>query len=168
MEKREQTFEHIYSRNYQQVYSFLHKLCQAPDTAEQLTKQTFLRAYKEILKYTCQYELITWLLGISAEEYLKHLRNGAEDSFKVNFYITDPEAPLTEEPGYRLTEDVDISEIKRVLNSLPLKDTKVLLLRIYAEVSYKEIAGLLNISKASAKLIFLRTKEKVKEELFHE
>ena len=65
-------------------------------------------------------------------------------------------------------KDVDISEVKRVLTALPEKDTEVLLLRIYGEIPYKEIAGLMGISADSAKLIFIRTKEHVREELFHD
>ena len=168
MGKSERTFERIYAEHYQQVYSFLHKLCQDASAAEQLSKQTFLQAYKDIFRYSEQCEIGTWILGIAADEYLKYLHDKAADSFKVNFYITDPEASLSEEPGYRLMKDVDISEVKRALTALPEKDTEVLLLRIYGEIPYKEIAGLMGISADSAKLIFIRTKEHVKEELFHD
>lgn len=168
MGKSERTFERIYAEYYQRVYSFLHKLCQDASAAEQLSKQTFLQAYKDILRYSEQCEMGTWLLGIAVDEYLKYLYDKASDSFKVNFYIADPEAPLSEEPGYRLMKDVDISDVKQILTALPEKDTEVLLLRIYGEIPYKEIAGLLGISADSAKLIFIRTKEHVKEELFHD
>lgn len=168
MGKSERTFERIYAEYYQRVYSFLHKLCRDGSAAEQLSKQTFLQAYKDIIHYKEQCEMSTWLLSVAADEYLKYLYDKASDSFEVNFYITDPEAPLSEEPGYRLMKDVDISEVKRVLTALPEKDTVVLLLRIYGEIPYKEIAGLMGISADSAKLIFIRTKEHVKEELFHD
>ena len=168
MGKSERTFELIYAEHYQQVYSFLHKLCRDAGAAGQLSKRTFLQAYKDILRYSEQCEMGTWILGIAVGEYRKYLYEKVSDSIRFNFYITDPEAPLSEEPGYRLMKDVDISEVKRVLTALPEKDTAVLLLRIYGEIPYKEIAGLLGISADSAKLIFIRTKEYVKEELFHD
>ena len=168
MDKTQRTFERIYAEHYQQVYSFLHKLCRTQDTAERLSKQTFFWAYKDILRYNKKCEMSTWLLGIAADRYLKYLHEKAEDAFEVNFFITDPEAPLSEEPGYRLVKNVDISEVRRVLSALPEKDTVILLLRIYAEISCEEIAGLMGISADSVKLIFIRTREYVKEELFND
>ena len=165
MKSIEAEFERIYRENYRRVYSFLYKLCRSPETAEDLTQETFYQAYISLPRYNGECEMFTWLAAIAKNMFLKHLRHTKHETMAVDLYVSDPEAPLTDEPGYRLMREVEISNILNVLDKMPKRYSEIFLLRTYGELPYSEIALKLGISVSSAKVIYHRAKEYIKEAL---
>jgi RNA polymerase sigma-70 factor (ECF subfamily) len=51
---------------------------------------------------------------------------------------------------------------------LPQKNLEVVALRIYAELSFKQVAEAMGISESSAKVLYFRAKTMLKEKLEHE
>lgn len=158
-------FERIYRDHYRRIYLFLYKLCRNAETAEDLTQETFYQAYVSLGKYNGQCELFTWLASIAKNLFFKYLRTTTKESMIIDLYVTDLEAPLSDEPGYRLVKEVEIEDVRRAIDSMPKKYSEVLVLRIYGELPYEEIARKLGISVNSAKVIFYRAKQFIKEAL---
>lgn len=165
MKSIEAEFERIYRDNYRRVYSFLYKLCRSPETAEDLTQETFYQAYLSLPRYNGRCEMFTWLAAIAKNMFLKHLRHIKHETVTVDLYVSDPEAPLADEPGYRLMREVEVSSILAVLDRMPKRYSEVFLLRTYGELPYSEIALKLGISVSSAKVIYHRAKKYIKEAL---
>lgn len=67
-------FEEFYRQNFKTVYGFLIKLCKNSDLAEELTAETFLKAFEHYKSYNKKYKPSTWLCAIAKNEYLKYLR----------------------------------------------------------------------------------------------
>ena len=161
-------FEQIYSTYYRRVYAFLYKLCHDTRTAEDLTQDTFYQAYCSFGRYNGECEMFTWLASIAKNVFFKHLRKHKNEVVPIDLYVTEPEAPLTDEPGYRLSKQVEAAELQAAIAAMPKKYSEVLILRIYGELSYEEIAAKLGISSGSAKVIFHRAKKIIKEILLNE
>lgn len=168
MENFEQAFEKIYSTYYRHVYSFLYKLCHDTRVAEDLTQETFYQAYSSFGRYNGQCEMFTWLAAIAKNVFFKYLRKNKRESILIDLYVAEPEAPLTDEPGYRISKQVEIAELRAAIAAMPKKYSEVLILRIYGELSYEEIGAKLGISANSAKVIFHRAKKIIKEILINE
>ncbi len=168
MHYSESTFEQIYHTYFRRVYSFLYKLCHDTVTAEDLTQETFYQAYRSLGRYDGTCEMFTWLVAIAKNLFFKFLRRRNREPMLIDLYITEPELPFTEEPGYRLIKELEASDLRRAISSMPEKYSDVLILRIYGELSYKEIAAKLGISESSAKVIFFRAKNRIKEILLDE
>jgi RNA polymerase sigma-70 factor (ECF subfamily) len=166
--KSELEFEKIYLDHYKRFYAFLFKLCRDPVAVEDLTQDTFFEAYKSLQRYNGQCEMFTWLAAIAKNMFLKYLRKIKNESLVIDLYISDLAAPIAEEPGYRLMREVDITRVRRAIDGMPKKYSEVLILRIYGELSYEEIAKKLKISVSSAKVIFFRAKNHIKEVLLNE
>ena len=58
--------------------------------------------------------------------------------------------------------------VRKMMREIPKKYRDVVLLRIYAGLSFSEIAAALKMSENSAKVIFFRAKKKMMEVLQHE
>ncbi len=168
MNKHELEFEKIYIDHYKRVYAFLFKLCRDPVAAEDLTQETFYQAYKSLSRYNGQCEMFTWLAAIAKNMFFKYLRRAKAESMVIDLYVSDLAAPISEEPGYRLMRELEISRVRRAIAGMPKKYSEVLILRIYGELSYEEIARKLGISVSSAKVIFFRAKNYIKEVLLNE
>ena len=168
MRSTEAEFEEIYRNHYRRVYSFLYKLCRSPETAEDLTQETFYQAYISLSRYNGQCEMFTWLAAIAKNIFFKHLRHAKNESVTIDLYISDPEAPLSDEPGYRLMRQVEVADALAVIERMPKKYSEVFMLRTYGELPYSEIAMKLGISVSSAKVIYHRAKRYIKEALIDE
>ena len=112
--------------------------------------------------------MFTWLAAIAKNTFFKYLRKTKSETLLIDLYVSDLAAPLNAEPGYRILREVEISRLRKAIAKMPAKYSDVLTLRIYAELPYEEIARKLGISTGSAKVIFFRAKNMIKEVLLDE
>ncbi|MCF0150677.1 MAG: RNA polymerase sigma factor [Firmicutes bacterium] len=168
MRANEKAFETIYQDHFKRIYSFMFRLCSDAHVAEELTQETFFQAYRCISGYRGDASMFTWLCAIGKNVFLNYLRKNKGETIPFDFYVINLAAPPSDEPGYRLTRQVEIEELRRVIAAMPKKYSTVLLLRMYGELSYAEIAKEVGISESSAKVIFYRAKKMIREELIDE
>ena len=159
-------FETLYREYYQKVYAFLYRLCADPDLAEDLTQETFLQAYKSFHKFRGDCEVFTWLAAIGKHSYFKYLKkkklqlDAANLDLVAQSYLQNEDSP--EEHIHR--KDVE-KAVRKVVENIPKKYRDVVLLRIYAELPFSQIAQSLKISESSAKVIYFRAKKMLMEVL---
>lgn len=162
-------FESLYREYYQKVYAFLYRLCADMDLAEDLTQETFLQAYKAFHKFRGECEVFTWLAAIGKHTYFKYLKkkklhlNAANLELVAQSYLQNEDSP--EEHVQK--KDVE-KAVRKVVENIPQKYRDVVLLRIYAELPFSQIAQSLKISESSAKVIYFRAKKMLMEVLRHE
>lgn len=168
MSRLEEEFERIYADYHKQIYAFLYKLSHDSYVSEELTQETFYQAYKSFHRYNGQCAMFTWLAAIAKNQFFKYLRKTKTESLLIDLFVSDLEAPITEDPGYNIMREVEMSRVKEAISSIPEKYSEVLILRIYGELSYEEIARKLGISVNSAKVIFFRAKNYMKEKLLND
>ncbi len=164
-----ESFEIIYRTHAEGIYRFLYKLSHDSALSEELTQETFLRALNSFGRYNGKCELFTWLCAIAKNVYFSHLRHDK----KAAFFRADPEELLDEMPSPLPDPDTTLcraereKELQSALSRLPKRMRDVVLLRIYAELKFSQIAAYLGISESSAKVLFFRAKNKLKEDLSH-
>lgn len=154
------SFETLYKEYYERVYYFLFRLCADRSLAEDLTQETFLQAYTSFHKFRGECEVFTWLASIGKHTYFRYLKknklhlDSANLDLVVNTYCTgcvDPEEHMQKK---------DVEEaVRAMVEGIPKKYRDVVLLRIYAELSFSQIALILNINENSAKVIYFRAKK---------
>lgn len=154
------SFEALYKAYYDRVYYFLYRLCADGSLAEDLTQETFLQAYTSFHKFRGECEVFTWLASIGKHIYFRYLKknklhlDSANLDLVVNTYCSgciDPEEHMHKK---------DVEEaVRTMVEGIPKKYRDVVLLRIYAELSFAQIALVLNISENSAKVIYFRAKK---------
>ena len=159
-------FETLYREYYQKVYAFLYRLCADPDLAEDLTQETFLQAYQSFHKFRGDCEIFTWLAAIGKHTYFKYLKkkklhlDAANLELVAQSYLQNEDSP--EEHIHK--KDVE-NAVRKVVENIPKKYRDVVLLRIYAELPFSQIAQSLKISESSAKVIYFRAKKMLMEVL---
>lgn len=164
-------FEEIYVQYQGKIYSFLHKLSGDVQLAEELTQETFYRAFVSFGKYKGNSSMFTWLAAIAKYTYFGYLKKERQsrESIQlddvVDFYISQEYRNSAEDAVLRkeITE-----KVREVLLELPQKNLEVVALRIYAEMSFKQVAEAMGISEGSAKVLYFRAKNMLKERLQNE
>ena len=138
-------------------YRMLHERCEAED----LTQETFMRAYDRLHTFDLEREFGPWIRRVAANLCLNHL-----EAQKVT-------APLDEErdddESARPEKQVEVKErsaqVRTALASLPPHYRAVVELRHYQELSYDEIAAELNIPLSDVKSHLFRARKILAEQL---
>ena len=162
MKQMEDIFEQIYKDCFSRIYAFLFRMTRDGDLTEELTQETFYQAFLSFDKFEGKCDIFTWLAAIAKHTYYKYLRKK-----KLGFDALD----ITELEEYGFKDDSIISPQDAVQNkvlkenivgfvkNLPDKYRDVVLLRIYADMSFSQISAVMRISENSAKVIFFRAKK---------
>lgn len=159
-------FETLYREYYQKVYAFLYRLCADATVAEDLTQETFLQAYQSFHKFRGDCEVFTWLAAIGKHTYFKYLKkkklhlDAANLELVAQSYLQNEDSP--EEHIHK--KDIE-KAVRKIVENIPKKYRDVVLLRIYAELPFSQIAQSLKISESSAKVIYFRAKKMLMEVL---
>ena len=70
-------FEKLCQQNQETVYRYLLALCRDEHLAEELTAETFYRAFLHIDRFRGECKVTTWLCQIARNAYLKEQKKGA-------------------------------------------------------------------------------------------
>lgn len=155
-----QAFDRIFEAYAPMVFRFLLPLCREESLAEELTSETFYQAYLHIGQYRGDCKLETWLCQIAKNALYKEQRRRNRMAH---------EEPSAEAVEYTLFEDVGNREqalqIHKHLHMLNEPYREVFMLRVFGELSFKEIADICGKSESWAKVTFYRAKNKLIEDL---
>jgi RNA polymerase sigma-70 factor, ECF subfamily len=149
------TFHELYARYSGDVYRFAYWLSGDRAEAEDITSETFVRAWateRELKSQTVK----AYLLTIARNLYLHSLRRSNRLT-GLDAEMMDPMAS-PQEMAERKTE---LEAVMRVMQNLPEVDRAALLLRAQHDLSYEDIALTLGISIAAAKVKIHRARLKL-------
>ena len=160
-------FEILYKEYYQRVYAFLYRLCDHHDLAEELTQETFYQAFTSMHRYQGTSEVFTWLASIAKHCYYKYLKKNKQDLQSANLdMVADLICDNDDTNPEIAVQKRDIAEtIKRIVNEMPDKYREAVILRIYADLPFAQVAKAMNITENSAKVLYFRAKKMVMEAL---
>ncbi len=154
------------------IYYMLMKIVKNSDDAEDLTLETFGKAFRYLDKYTPQYAFSTWLFRIAVNnsiDYIRHKKNSPQclddDLYAIDtqLLIDRSESNSTPTPEQEVIDKQRIQMLRIAVSQLPEKYRKVVELRYYEELSYEEISERLSITLANVKIQLLRAKNMLSE-----
>ncbi len=149
------------------VYGFLLKRTENENDAEDITIQTFSRAFDKIDSYNEKYKFKTWLITISKNIHIDFLRikkasisnEGNEDNDHRVKDIID-ESPTPED---KIITEQNLAELLRDIKRLKPHYQEVINLRYFQELSYQEISNTLDEPMNNVKVKLLRAKKLLAE-----
>ena len=157
-----QAFEALLDRYGRPIFSFIHHFFQDRALCEDLTQETFLRAYRYIGSFRPGEKLSTWLFSIAKNLCIEEMRRRKKGA-TVDIDAVDPAILVA---GGREGDDpqaaVILAEqgeiIRRLLPRLPEKYRTSILLFYFNELSYGEISAIMKISLSNTKILLYRGK----------
>lgn len=159
-----QNIEEMYEKYSKIIYKYIFCLTKNHELSEEIVQDTFLVAVKNIDKFEGSSKLSTWLCAIAKNIYYKKLK---KDKRTTNISIEEINKELVSESFIEdiICEKENKLEIIKNIQELDNETKNVMYLRIYAELSYEEIAEVLGKTASWARVVFFRGKEKLKENL---
>ncbi len=148
--------DEIYRLYAKYIYRYLCGLSSSEQLAEELTAETFFRAVKNIGSYKSEYGMSVWLKSIAKNLYLDYLRKKERRNVPL-----DEELPDSADAVVMLEDKEQALCIHKALHSLDEPYKEVFSLRIFGELSFKDIGELFGKSDGWARTVFFRAKEKI-------
>ena len=130
--------------------------------AQDLTQETFLRAYKHLSSYDCSKPAGPWLCKIAGNLCLNWLRDNRENPVSFN---EDFSAGSDPGPEARYLQKEREKELQQALRQLPIIYREVILLKHVAELSYAEICEALDLELSLVKNRLYRGRMMLRESL---
>ena len=161
-------FEEIYKKYYTRLYSFLYKMCRNPDLCEELTQESFYQALCSFHRYDGSCTIFTWLAAVAKNTFLKHLRKNKNASVDLEPFVEVLAGSESEQPELLFQREARQKLVRESIDALPKKYRDVIILRVYGDLPFAEIGASLGITENSAKVIFFRAKNTLKEILTDE
>jgi RNA polymerase sigma-70 factor (ECF subfamily) len=133
-----EAFTELFARYKQPIYGFFRRRLAEPTHAEELTQETFLALLRAASRYEPRALFRTYLYAIGFKILRAHRRKAA---FRATFFgqpniVPDPSKRDATESGLW---------VRRAVAKLDSMDREILLLREYEQLSYAEIADLLQL-----------------------
>jgi len=158
-------FNFLLNSFWNDVYGFQLKRIQNENDAEDITIQTFSKAFDKIDTYDANYKFKTWLITISKNVHIDLIRKR-----KTSIETTKEQ----EEEVYRIIDDgptpedkiiteQNLAKLLRDIKKLKPHYQEVINLRYFQELSYKEISEQLQEPMNNVKVKLLRAKKLLSE-----
>lgn len=159
------SFLSYYDECFPKVYSFIFFRTRDKAISEDLTSQTFLKAFEKLHKYDPEKAAFkTWLYQIARNTLIDHYRQRhSYQDLESAHTVKDDASDIIKAI---LSEEAE-EEIRQALWKLPELEREVLLLRLWEDLSYKEIAAILGKTESSLRIIACRALKKLKASLSH-
>ncbi|MBN2868735.1 MAG: sigma-70 family RNA polymerase sigma factor [Flavobacteriaceae bacterium] len=162
----QKAFKYLLNTYWDQVYGFQLKRVENENDAEDITIQTFSRAFDRIETFDENYTFSTWLITISKNIHIDIIRK-EKHSIKHALSRTDDEVfhVLDETPSVedKLITEQNLAKLLRDIKKLKPHYQEVINLRYFQEYSYKEISEELNEPINNVKVKLLRAKKLLAE-----
>jgi len=156
-----EAFGVLYDRYIEKIYRFIYYKTFVKETAEDLASDVFHKAFERIHTFSSEKGVFSaWIYRIARNAVIDHYRTQ-----KKNIPIDDVFDLATEN---RTVEEHDaISSLARVeeyLKTIPSRQREIITLRLWEELSYKQIADVIGGTEDSVKMAFSRAIRELREQ----
>ena len=157
---QDEDIEKLYNEYFKTVYKYLICLTHSKEIAEDLTQETFCKAISKISTFRGDCKISVWLCEIAKNLWLNELKKNKR------IVLTDNEKDLADmkyniEDKFLLEQDK--VELHKKIYNLDSQIKEIFYLRLFANLSFKEIGEIMEKSEVWARVNFYRGKEKIKE-----
>jgi RNA polymerase sigma-70 factor (ECF subfamily) len=139
------------------VYNLLLRMVHDRDDAKELTQEVFVKAYEALPSFRFEYRFFSWLYRIAINLALSHIK-------KQRQYVgLEQIKNFAEETNEKDTENEN--HLKMAVEKLKDKYKTVIVLKYYQQLSYKEVAVVLDISEKKVRSRLYDARMQIKEML---
>jgi len=153
--------EEIYNNYFKDVYFFIYSLSKDKHIAEDLTSETFIKAIKSIESFKGNCDIKVWLFQIAKNSYYSYIRK------HKNLIELDsvPEKKDDFDIEKSVISSEDSMKTHEILHNLSEPYKEVFSLRVFGELSFRQIGSLFGKTDNWACVTFHRARNKIREEM---
>ena len=152
-------FEKVFLENQRFIYRYLVKMCGNESLAEELTQETFFRAYMNLTGLRKEEKVSVWLCQIAKNTYFAWYNEQKRLQPVDDIEISDTTPDLAD-----MFVEQDLSQkAYTCLHQMDEPYKEVFMLSVFGGLSLKNISSLFGKSESWARVTFYRAKQKLLE-----
>jgi RNA polymerase sigma-70 factor (ECF subfamily) len=147
----ERSLEILVGRHKQRIYSFIYSKVLDRDVSEDIFQDTFIKVINTLKlgNYNEEGKFLPWVMRIAHNLVIDHFRKGNRmPSFKnteeFDIFSVLSDSSLNAEK--QIIKDQIHFDVRRIVDELPEDQKEVLIMRIYRDMSFKEISESTGVS----------------------
>jgi len=151
IEGDEFSLEILIKRHKQRVYSFIYSKVYDRDIAEDVFQDTFIKVIRTLKrgKYNEEGKFLPWVMRIAHNLVIDHFRKNNrmpkfDNTGEFSIFSVLSDTSLNAEKA--LIKDQVETDVRRLIEELPDDQKEVLMMRMYQDMSFKEISELTGVS----------------------
>ena len=160
-------FTFLLDHYWNEVYGFMLKRTENETDAEDITIETFSKAFDKISTYNSEFQFNTWLIAIAKNVHIDLLRKKKSNLFVEITEEQDRQAQniadTTPSAEDELITEQNLSRLLQFIKELKPHYQEVIQLRYFQELSYQEIATKIDEPISNVKIKLLRAKKLLAE-----
>ena len=161
----ESSFNKIVNKYKHKIYWHARRMTGNHLDADEVVQEVLLVLYNKLKDFQFKSSLYTWIYKIVSTRSLNHIR---KKTIK-NFFSIDDSATDVQDVNDDVVKNLEIKEklrkIDSLLQSLPVKQREVFIMRHYDELSYEEISELTGKSIGGLKANYFHAVKKILEQM---
>lgn len=141
----------LIKRHQSKIYGFIYSKLSDRDVADDVFQDTFMKVIKTLKSnsYNEEGKFLPWVMRIAHNLIVDHYRKNKKmpmlretEEFSIFSVLTDSSQNIE---GRMITDLIE-KDLQRIVEELPADQKEVLMMRLYQDLSFNEIAELTNVS----------------------
>lgn len=153
------SIDSVYRKYSSMIYKYLLSKTGDEDVAEELTQETFYQAVKSADKFDFSCKVSTWLCAIAKNKLYEYWRKHPQ------IEELDEKTEILATPEEQYISDETRLEILKAIHNVPEPAREVLYLRLFSNLSFKEIGEVFGKTEQWARVTYYRAKVNLRREL---
>ena len=166
-EKDQKAYAELMQRYEGAIFHLINRMVFSEDDAEDLTIETFTKAFKRLNQYTPAFAFSTWLFKIASNHTIDFIRKKRIKALSLDRGFTNSEGDQLEisvkddglDPMEALQKQERIERMREVVAQLKDRYRRLVELRYFEEKSYEEISEELNLPLGTVKAQLFRARD---------
>ena len=159
-------FKELMKKYRPAIFNLIHRIIRNKEQVEDLTQETFVKAFGSLKRFNREYAFSTWLYKIATNSSIDYIRKRKLQTMSINKPISREDSDYgyeipdsTYEPDKYIIENQKARIIAEAIEKLPPRYKRVIVLRHREERDYAEIAKMLKIPIGTVKAHIFRARE---------
>lgn len=153
-------FDIIYDTYFKDIYRFILSLTRNTAVAEDIVQDTFIKALNNIHNLRDDTKIKSWLFQIAKNTYLTHVSKSVKTISTNELEIASTRNEISE-----FADQDTARHARKILHKMPEPHKEIFYLRVFANLSFKEIAEIFDQKEDWARQTYHRAKLIIKEQL---
>ena len=168
-EKDEKAFQLFVEKYHHMVLNVCNNILNNNDDAMDVSQEVFIKIYESIDNFRGESKISTWLYRISVNKSLNYLRSKKKQKWfsSLDIIFNQENKNIPEDTDLIKEEEIELEENKKALyyalRKLPEKQNIAISLNSFEDLSYKEIAEIMEISVTEVGVLINRGKKKLQQ-----
>jgi len=164
------SFKELFDKYQRYIFNICYRFTGNTDEAEDVTQNVFIKIFRSIRKFRGDSSLRSWIYRIAVNACLNHQRRK-----KLNYYISldflmsdkSYEQPSDDRnnPDAQIERAEEEKIVQKAVQSLPSRQKTAIILQRYEELTYREIAEVMQTTVPAVESLVHRARENLSAKL---